>query len=120
MKEHCLPYYHLSFTDVRYRALSISFNISVSIFGGTTPLVCSYLVHATGNALAPAFYLTGVSLIGLIVFSLLFITTSGRALKGSYPTVETKKEAHEIAKQDPEEALWWHEESLEIEAERQL
>ena len=71
----------LFFTDVRYRALSISFNISVSIFGGTTPLVCSYLVHATGNPLAPAFYLTGVSIIGLVVFSVLFVTTSGRALK---------------------------------------
>ncbi|WP_267377773.1 MFS transporter [Bacillus sp. GM_Baccil_2] len=106
----------LFFTDVRYRALSISFNISVSIFGGTTPLVCSYLVHATGNPLAPAFYLAGVSIIGLVVFSVLFVTTSGRALKGSYPTVETKKEAHLIAKEDPEETLWWHEESLEIEA----
>ena len=51
------------------------------------------LVHATGNPLAPAFYLTGVSIIGLVVFSVLFVTTSGRALKGSYPTVETKKEA---------------------------
>ncbi|AWC28382.1 MFS transporter [Bacillus cytotoxicus] len=104
----------LFFTDVRYRALSISFNISVSIFGGTTPLVSSYLVHITDNALAPAFYLTGVSLIGLIVFSLLFVTTSGRALKGAYPTVETKKEAYEVAKQAPEEALWWHEEALEV------
>ncbi|MGQ0518583.1 MFS transporter, partial [Bacillus sp. D-CC] len=37
-------------------------------------------------------------------------------LKGSYPTVESKKEAHQIAKEDPEETLWWHEESLEIEA----
>ena len=91
MKEHYLHYYHHFFTDVRYRALSISFNISVSIFGGTTPLVCSYLVHATGNPLAPAFYLTGVSIIGLVVFSVLFVTTSGRALKGSYPTVESKK-----------------------------
>lgn len=50
------------------------------------------------------------------MFSVLFVTTSGRALKGSYPTVESKKEAHQIAKEDPEETLWWHEESLEIEA----
>lgn len=88
----------LFFTDVRYRALSISFNISVSIFGGTTPLVCSYLVHATGNPLAPAFYLAGVSVIGLVVFSVLFVTTSGRALKGSYPTVETKKKHIKLRK----------------------
>lgn len=101
----------LFFSDVRYRALALSFNISVSIFGGTTPLVASYLVHVTGDPLAPAYYLAAVSAIGLIVFSVLFVQTSGRALKGSYPAVETKKEVHEVMKQDPEDALWWHEEA---------
>lgn len=101
----------LFFSDVRYRALALSFNISVSIFGGTTPLVASYLVHVTGDPLAPAYYLTAISVIGLIVFSLLFVQTSGRALKGSYPAVETKKEVREVMKQDPEDALWWHEEA---------
>ncbi|HWI46618.1 MAG TPA: MFS transporter [Rummeliibacillus sp.] len=100
----------LFFSDVRYRALALTFNVSVSIFGGTTPLVASYLVHVTGDPLAPAYYLAAISVIGLIVFSLLFVQTSGRALKGSYPTVETKKEVREVMKQDPEEALWWHEE----------
>lgn len=101
----------LFFSDVRYRALALSFNISVSIFGGTTPLVASYLVHVTGDPLAPAYYLTAISVIGLIVFSLLFVQTSGRALKGSYPAVETKKEVREVMKQDPEDALWWHDEA---------
>lgn len=101
----------LFFSDVRYRALALSFNISVSIFGGTTPLVASYLVHATGDPLAPAYYLAAVSVIGLIVFSILFVQTSGRALKGSYPAVETKKEVREVMKQDPEDALWWHDEA---------
>ncbi|WP_102691581.1 MFS transporter [Rummeliibacillus pycnus] len=100
----------LFFSDVRYRALALTFNVSVSIFGGTTPLVASYLVHVTGDPLAPAYYLAAISVIGLIVFSLLFVQTSGRALKGSYPTVETKKEVREVMKQDPEEALWWYEE----------
>lgn len=101
----------LFFSDVRYRALALSFNISVSIFGGTTPLVASYLVHVTGDPLAPAYYLAAVSAIGLILFSILFVQTSGRALKGSYPAVETKKEVREVMKQDPEDALWWHEEA---------
>lgn len=101
----------LFFSDVRYRALALSFNISVSIFGGTTPLVASYLVHTTGDPLAPAYYLAAISAIGLIVFSILFVQTSGRALKGSYPAVETKKEVREVMKQDPEDALWWHEEA---------
>lgn len=108
----------LFFSDVRYRALALTFNVSVSIFGGTTPLVSAYLVHVTGDPLAPAYYLAAVSIIGLIVFSLLFVQTSGRALKGSYPTVETKKEVREVMKQDPEDALWWHEEAPDIETEQ--
>lgn len=79
-------------TDIRYRTLSWTFNISVSLFGGTTPLVASWLVHVTGNNLAPAFYLLGVSVIGLIVVLTLFEDTSKKSLKGSYPTVASKKE----------------------------
>jgi len=103
----------LFFTDVRYRALAVSFNISVSIFGGTTPLLASYLVHATNNTLSPAIYLVVVSLIGLIVFTWLFTSTSGIALKGSYPTVDTKKDFKDVLRQDPEEALWWKDETIE-------
>ena len=63
-------------TNVRYRAIAWTFNISISIFGGTTPLVASWLVHITGNNLAPAFYLMFVSIIGLIVLLTLFKDTS--------------------------------------------
>ncbi|RIO02775.1 MFS transporter [Mammaliicoccus sciuri] len=97
-------------TDIRYRTLSWTFNISVSLFGGTTPLVASCLVHVTGNNLAPAFYLLGVSIIGLIVVLTLFEDTSKKSLKGSYPTVASKKEfVHAV--ENPKDSLWWHNES---------
>lgn len=97
-------------TDIRYRTLSWTFNISVSLFGGTTPLVVSWLVHVTGNNLAPAFYLLGVSVIGLIVVLTLFEDTSKKSLKGSYPTVASKKEfVHAV--ENPKDSLWWHNES---------
>lgn len=96
------------YTDVRYRTLSVTFNVSVSIFGGTTPLVSTWLVHATQNPLAPAYYLTAVSVIGFITFFFFFKSTSGKALKGSHPTVSTEKELHAVAKK-PEDALWWAE-----------
>ncbi|WP_323703176.1 MFS transporter [Mammaliicoccus sp. Dog046] len=95
-------------TDVRYRTLAVTFNVSVSIFGGTTPLVSTWLVHATNNPLAPAYYLTAVSIIGFVAILVLFETTSGKALKGSYPTVSSKKELEKVAK-NPEDALWWNE-----------
>ena len=83
------------YTDIRYRTLAITFNVSVSIFGGTTPLVATWLVHATGNHLAPAFYLTIVSIIGFFVILFLFANTAGKSLKGSYPTVASKSEYNE-------------------------
>lgn len=95
------------YTDIRYRTLSVTFNVSVSIFGGTTPLISTWLVHQTGNNLAPGFYLTLVSIIGFLVILFMFKSTSGKSLKGSYPTVATKSEFKE-AVENPEDALWWH------------
>ncbi|WP_079515054.1 MFS transporter [Rossellomorea marisflavi] len=97
------------FSDVRYRTLSVTFNVSVSIFGGTTPLVATWLVHQTGNNLAPAWYLTIVSVIGFFIILFMFTSTSGKSLKGSYPTVATKSDYRE-AVENPEESLWWREE----------
>ncbi|MEM5396476.1 MFS transporter [Staphylococcus gallinarum] len=94
-------------TNVRYRAIAWTFNISISIFGGTTPLVASWLVHITGNNLAPAFYLMFVSIIGLIVLLTLFKDTSKKSLRGSYPNVENQKE-FDYAVQNPEKSLWWY------------
>ncbi|MFJ6413448.1 MFS transporter [Terribacillus saccharophilus] len=100
------------YTDIRYRTLSVTFNVSVSIFGGTTPLVSTWLVHQTGNNLAPGWYLTIVSIIGFLVILFLFKSTSGKSLKGSYPTVATKSEFKE-AVENPEDALWWKAEEEE-------
>ncbi|MGE7218630.1 MFS transporter [Priestia koreensis] len=100
------------FTDIRYRTLSVTFNVSVSVFGGTTPLVATWLVKATGNHYAPAYYLTAVSIIGFLVILFLFKSTSGKSLKGSYPTVESKSE-YNNAVENPKDSLWWHAEQPE-------
>ena len=44
-------------TRVRYGALAIAYNISISAVGGTTPLIAQALISATGNAMVPAFML---------------------------------------------------------------
>ncbi|MEV1026243.1 glycine betaine/L-proline transporter ProP [Streptomyces sp. NPDC050264] len=103
-------------TRLRYGALSIAFNISVSLFGGTTPLVASFLVDATGNTLVPAFYLMVAGVIGLV--STFFLhETAGRPLRGSGPMVETPDEARELVARSRTEAgrhardVWlrlWH------------
>ncbi|MGG3571923.1 MFS transporter [Bacillus gobiensis] len=96
-------------TKVRYRTVAWTFNIAISLFGGTTPLVASWLVHVTGSNLAPAFYLLFVSVIGLVVVLTLFKDTSKKSLKGSYPNVENQKEFN-YAIQNPKKALWWKKE----------
>ena len=53
-------------TEVRYGGFAISYNISVAAFGGTAPFVATYLVSATGNNFAPAFYLIGAAVVSLI------------------------------------------------------
>jgi MHS family proline/betaine transporter-like MFS transporter len=40
--------------------------MAYTIFGGTAPLVATYLIGQTGSNLAPAFYLIAISVLGLI------------------------------------------------------
>src|SRR3954449_10328829 len=53
-------------TDVRGGGLSVSFNVSVSAFAGTSSLVVGALVSATGDLNWPAYYLIAAGLIGCV------------------------------------------------------
>jgi MHS family proline/betaine transporter-like MFS transporter len=53
-------------THVRAGGLSIAFNLSVSLFGGTTATVMSALVGGTGDLNWPAYYLMIAGVIGAI------------------------------------------------------
>ncbi|BDZ50008.1 hypothetical protein GCM10025867_22490 [Frondihabitans sucicola] len=88
-------------TIIRYGALAIAFNVSVSLFGGTTPLVTESLVAwATRSGFAwandiPAFYLMIAAVIGLIA---VWFTkeTANAPLLGSGPAVASEEEAREL------------------------
>ncbi|GAA2456967.1 glycine betaine/L-proline transporter ProP [Streptomyces glaucus] len=74
-------------TRVRYGSLSIGFNVSVSLFGGTTPLVVTALIGATGDVMMPAYYMMAAAVVGGA--AVWFMTESaGRPLPGSPPAVE--------------------------------
>nr|WP_269537370.1 MFS transporter [Cerasicoccus sp. TK19100] len=47
----------------RCSAISLAYNITLAIFGGTTPMVATWLISESGNALEPAFYLMALSAI---------------------------------------------------------
>jgi MHS family proline/betaine transporter-like MFS transporter len=85
-------------TDVRAGSLAVAFNISVSLFGGTTPLVAAALVQTTGNLLIPGFYLAAAGLIGVLTV-LLSPETARRPLAGSPPLASDQREAAEIARE---------------------
>jgi hypothetical protein len=51
---------------IRSAALSLTYAVSVTVFGGTTQLVVTYLIGVTGDPLAPAYYLILASIAGAI------------------------------------------------------
>lgn len=58
-------------TRVRYTALSVSYGFAVVLFGGFAPLISTWLVDATGDPLAPAFYvMTGGALSAIAILSM--------------------------------------------------
>ena len=53
-------------TQTRLSGVGMGYNLAMAVFGGTTPLVCTWLVSATGDIAAPAFYLIAVSVVSLV------------------------------------------------------
>jgi len=66
--------------NVRVSVLSIGYNICLSIFGGTTPLVATYLVNRTSDDFAPVYYLMGLAVLSLIAV-LSIKETGGKPLR---------------------------------------
>lgn len=89
-------------TEVRYGSLSVGYNLSASLFGGTTPLVITGLIDLTGSNLMPAYYAMAAALVGVIAVACMK-ETAQQPLEGSPPSVETKEEAAELVQsQTPE------------------
>jgi len=88
-------------TIIRYGALAIAFNVSVSLFGGTTPLATAALINGAKDAGfgwaedIPAFYLMAAALIGLVA---VYFTkeTASTPLMGSGPTVASEAEVAQV------------------------
>lgn len=53
-------------TKIRFSIMGLGYNACYSIFGGTTPLIATYLIYQSGSNLLPAFYLIIAAAIALI------------------------------------------------------
>ncbi|MEV3905860.1 MFS transporter [Mycobacterium sp. NPDC050551] len=71
-------------TRVRYSGFSIGYNISVAVFGGTTPYVVTWLISETGNNLTPAVYLVVAAVVSVATLFTLR-ESAGRPLAGGLP-----------------------------------
>jgi MFS family permease len=56
---------------IRSSGFGTVYSVSIAAFGGTTQLVVTWLIHITGSAMAPAWYLIGATAIGQIALMLM-------------------------------------------------
>ncbi|MBM3633174.1 MAG: MHS family MFS transporter [Alphaproteobacteria bacterium] len=53
-------------TSIRFSAIAVTTNISGPLFGGTAPILVTYMINQLGTNMVPAFYLTGAAIASLI------------------------------------------------------
>lgn len=53
-------------TGVRFSGIALGYNLTLALVGGTAPMVCTWLVDATGDIASPAYYLILLALISLV------------------------------------------------------
>ena len=52
--------------QVRCTGIGVAYNVSIGLFGGTAPLIVTYLVTRTGDDFAPAYYVMGATVVSLV------------------------------------------------------
>ena len=57
--------------EVRGLGVGLIYAIAVTLFGGATQPIILALTHATGNAMAPAYYMAVTSLIGIVAMAMM-------------------------------------------------
>lgn len=74
-------------TRVRSTALAIGYNIAVMLFGGFAQFFVTWLIHASGTPIAPAFYLIFGAAVGLLA-TVFLAERAGEAQLGVSDIVE--------------------------------
>jgi hypothetical protein len=52
--------------DLRTSGFSLAYSLATAIFGGFTPAISTYLIHATGNRAVPGLWLSLAAACGLV------------------------------------------------------
>jgi MFS transporter, MHS family, citrate/tricarballylate:H+ symporter len=56
---------------IRGSGFGIVYSVAVAAFGGTTQLITTWLIHVTGSAMAPAWYMVGAAFAGQVALLLM-------------------------------------------------
>jgi len=57
--------------SIRGSGFGITYSVAIAAFGGSTQLIVHWLIHITGNPVAPAWYLTGAVAVGQVALMLM-------------------------------------------------
>jgi len=75
---------------VRCTGLALAYNISIGYFGGTTPLITTWLTVETGDPVAPAYWIAAAGTVGLITALFLIPETRFRPLARDCSSASSK------------------------------
>jgi len=64
-------------TATRGTGIAVAYNTSVPIFGGTAPLIATWLVATTGSQVAPSYYLIATSILSLVMLVIIHMRVKG-------------------------------------------
>jgi MFS transporter, MHS family, citrate/tricarballylate:H+ symporter len=63
---------------IRGGTLATIYAVAIATFGGTAQLIVTWLIHTTGNALAPAWYMLFAGTVGLVAMAMMRETAPGK------------------------------------------
>jgi hypothetical protein len=52
--------------EVRTTGFSLAYSLATALFGGSTPAICTYLIHITNNKAMPGVWMSAAALVGLV------------------------------------------------------
>jgi MFS family permease len=81
---------------VRSGGLGMIYAVAISVFGGSTQFVVAWLTQLTGSALAPAWYMIGAVMVGVMAFTRMPETAPVK-LARSTPLVEIQNNEGKVA-----------------------
>jgi MFS family permease len=64
--------------EVRSTGMAISYNVAVTVFGGSAPLTLTWMIHATNSNLVPAFYVIAAGMLSIAVVGSTLARIRGR------------------------------------------